>query len=46
MDIREDAEDLVRALAEYYLKTPCSCMTSNMNRSFTGVLLSNGLYIF
>ncbi|MBN1276919.1 MAG: hypothetical protein JXA35_05450 [Deltaproteobacteria bacterium] len=24
MDIREDAEDPARALAEYYLKIPCS----------------------
>ena len=31
-DIREDTEDPARALAERYLKIPCSCMTPNTRR--------------
>jgi len=29
---REDTEDPVKALAERYLKIPCSCMTPNTRR--------------
>jgi benzoyl-CoA reductase/2-hydroxyglutaryl-CoA dehydratase subunit BcrC/BadD/HgdB len=32
LDIEEDTEDPVRALAERYLKIPCSCMTPNTRR--------------
>jgi benzoyl-CoA reductase/2-hydroxyglutaryl-CoA dehydratase subunit BcrC/BadD/HgdB len=32
MDIEEDTKDPVRALAERYLKIPCSCMTPNTRR--------------
>ena len=31
-DIEEDTKDPVRALAERYLKIPCSCMTPNVRR--------------
>ncbi len=31
-DIKEDTKDPVRALAERYLKIPCSCMTPNDSR--------------
>jgi benzoyl-CoA reductase/2-hydroxyglutaryl-CoA dehydratase subunit BcrC/BadD/HgdB len=32
LDIEEDTEDPIRALAERYLKIPCSCMTPNTLR--------------
>jgi benzoyl-CoA reductase/2-hydroxyglutaryl-CoA dehydratase subunit BcrC/BadD/HgdB len=32
MDIKEDTKDPARALAERYLKIPCSCMTPNTRR--------------
>jgi benzoyl-CoA reductase/2-hydroxyglutaryl-CoA dehydratase subunit BcrC/BadD/HgdB len=32
LDIEEDTEDPVKALAERYLKIPCSCMTPNTRR--------------
>jgi benzoyl-CoA reductase/2-hydroxyglutaryl-CoA dehydratase subunit BcrC/BadD/HgdB len=32
MDIEEDTKDPARALAERYLKIPCSCMTPNTRR--------------
>lgn len=32
LNIKEDADDPVRSLAEYYLKFPCSCMTPNVRR--------------
>lgn len=32
LDVEEDTKDPVRALAERYLKIPCSCMTPNTRR--------------
>jgi len=32
MDIEEDTEDPVKAIAEQYLRIPCSCMTPNTRR--------------